>query len=76
MTFRVIPENANRAIELETGGVDIALSLAPNDGTRLQDNPDVRVIVYSSLSTTGIQLNTSAEPFNDVRVRQALNYAC
>ena len=58
MTFRVIPENANRAIELETGGVDIALSLAPNDGTRLQDNPDVRVIVYSSLSTTGIQLNT------------------
>ncbi len=76
MTFRVIPENANRAIELETGGVDIALSLAPNDGTRLQDNPDVKVLVYASLSTTGIQMNTSVEPFNDVRVRQALNYAC
>lgn len=76
MTFRVIPENANRAIELETGGVDIALSLAPNDGTRLKDDPNVKVLVYASLSTTGIQMNTSVEPFNDVRVRQALNYAC
>lgn len=76
LIFRAIPENANRAIEVETGGVDIAMSLAPNDGTRLKDNPDVNVVVYSGLSTTGIQMNTTAKPFDDVRVRQALNYAC
>lgn len=76
LIFRAIPENANRAIEVETGGVDIALSLAPNDGTRLKDNPDVNVVIYSGLSTTGIQINTTAKPFDDVRVRQALNYAC
>lgn len=76
LTMRAIVENANRAIEVETGGVDIALSLAPNDGTRLKDTPDVNVFVYESVTTSGMQINTTAEPFTDVRVRQALNYAC
>ena len=35
ITFRVITEGANRAIELETGGVDVALDILPGDVERI-----------------------------------------
>ncbi len=75
LVFRPIVEGTVRAIELEAGGIDIAYSLEPRDYLRLQDTPRVVVDEIETLSTAYIGFNAQKEPFDDVRVRQAINYA-
>jgi peptide/nickel transport system substrate-binding protein len=74
-TARIIVESSSRSIELETGGVDIAMELAFSDWDRIDSNPDTVLISGESQSSTFILLNNSMKPFDDIRVRQALAYA-
>lgn len=73
--IRNIPENTNRAIELETGGAHIAFGIAPIDISRIEGNTDLRMIRSPNFSTTYVGFNAAKAPFDDVRVRQAINYA-
>lgn len=75
LVFRAIPDNSVRTIELETGAIDIAFDIQPSDVARVGDNPDLTLYRDSNLSTNYIGFNLEKEPFDDVRVRQAINYA-
>lgn len=72
LTFRVITEAANRAIELETGGVDIIYDVASSDATRLADNSKVKVIQGPGYKFSYITMNMSLKPYDDIRIREAL----
>ncbi len=73
---RFITEDNSRAIELETGGVDIALHIPGKDVEALNNNPDTQAIVNTGFSYTYIAMNTQDfDVFKDVRVRQALAMA-
>lgn len=73
--IRIIPEGTNRVIELESGGVDIALDVTTNDVKRVQDNKDLQLIRVIDNSVTFLGFNCGKKPFDDVRVRQAFSYA-
>lgn len=75
IVMRFISEVANRAIEVEVGGVDIAYDISPNDIGRLEDNKDVVVQRTPNLATTYIAFNCEKEMFKDKRVRQAVGHA-
>jgi len=75
ITMRFISEAANRAIEVEVGGVDIAYDISANDIERLEENPDVEALRNMGLSTTYIGFNCQKEPFTDKKVRQAVAHA-
>lgn len=77
IVFRPIIEGTVRAIELEAGGIDIAYALEPRDYLRLvqENNPRVVVDEIETLSTNYIGFNAQKAPFDDVRVRQAINHA-
>ncbi len=75
LTFRTVEEITVRAIEVETGGVDIAFDVPPVDVERLEEDPAVNIIQSETLSTTYLGFNADQEPFDDVRVRQAINHA-
>jgi len=75
IVFRAIPDAALRASELEAGAIDIAYALAPVDALRLRDNVDVTMAEIETLSTAYIGFNAQRAPFDDVRVRQAINHA-
>jgi peptide/nickel transport system substrate-binding protein len=75
LVFRNIADNTTRTIELESGGVDIAYDVQPTDVTRVEENADLTLLRDINLSTTYIGFNANKEPYDDVKVRQAINYA-
>jgi peptide/nickel transport system substrate-binding protein len=74
VTIRNLADNTTRTIELESGGVDIAYDIAPNDISRVEGNGDLVLLRDINLSTSYVGFNAAKAPFNDVRVRQAINY--
>jgi peptide/nickel transport system substrate-binding protein len=60
--------------ELEAGTVDV-ISVALDDMERLGENPDLTLISIPSPSLDTISVNLDREFFQDVRVRQAMQYA-
>jgi peptide/nickel transport system substrate-binding protein len=75
VVFRVIPEVSSRIAELETGGIDIADLIPPDQVDRVQSigTADVRSVQTGSRAYLVYRSDTA--PFTDARVRQALNYA-
>lgn len=75
ITWRVIPDDGARVAAVEAGNVHIAKRVPPLEIERLRANRALRVTVVPSLRTIYIGFNVTKPPFNDRRVRQALNYA-
>jgi peptide/nickel transport system substrate-binding protein len=71
--FRPIPEAATRIAALETGGVDIIVSVPPEYINQVGRGVEIATIPGTRAFFLG--MNVNVEPFNDVRVRQAMNYA-
>lgn len=75
LSIRPISDPGNRLIELETGSVDIAIRIPGAERQGIADNDNLELVHDQSFSTQYIGFNLNKEPFNDVRVRQAINYA-
>jgi peptide/nickel transport system substrate-binding protein len=75
VVMRSIPEAATRAIALETGEVQLATPITPEQMSRLQTNPSIKLASRATTLNLMFGLNNTKKPFDDVRVRQALNYA-
>lgn len=73
--FRAISEGSTRAIEVETGAVDIAYDLEPADYFRMQAEDKVQLMRDATLSTAYIGFNFRQEPYDKLEVRQAINHA-
>jgi peptide/nickel transport system substrate-binding protein len=75
VTFRVIPDASTRVAALLIGVVDIVQSVPLDMIANLEGNPDLQLKTAPGTQPKWIELNVSRSPFDDVRVRQALNYA-
>jgi peptide/nickel transport system substrate-binding protein len=73
--FRVIPEASTRAAALLAGEVQIVQSVPSDLVSRLKANDNVAVKTAPGTQPKWVELNVNRPPFDDVRVRQALNYA-
>ena len=75
LIFNFIPEESARIIALETGEADAIMAVPPSEVARLQQNPEIEVVTQTSVRNIYIGFNHVREPFTDVRVRRAMNYA-
>lgn len=73
--FKVISEDGNRYIEVETGGADICYNLSGVDIAAAEANSDVQLFREYTMDNCYLSFNQREEPFTDVRVRQAIAYA-
>ncbi len=71
----VIPSAANLLLQLQNGAVDVAMGLSSRDIRYLSTKPGIDVISSPSQNVVQLPMLTTAPPFDDVRVRQALAYA-
>jgi peptide/nickel transport system substrate-binding protein len=73
--FRVIPEASTRVAALLAGEVDIIQSVPSDLVANLEADEDIQVKTAPGTQPKWLELNVNQAPFDDVRVRQALNYA-
>jgi peptide/nickel transport system substrate-binding protein len=74
VVFRAIPEASTRVAALLAGEVHIIQAVPLDMIDTLDANPDVQVKTAPGTQPKWIELNVNKPPFDDVRVRQALNY--
>ncbi len=75
LIMKVIPEAAQRTIALETGEIDLAYDIQPNDLARVAEHEDLFLHDIASYTTFYMSMNMNKAPFDNVLVREAVNHA-
>lgn len=73
--FREVPTSATRASLLQGGAVDIAQYLQPLEIIKLRGQKGVSVDSVAASFMIWLELNSKIAPFDNVKVRQAMNFA-
>ncbi|ANS75533.1 peptide ABC transporter substrate-binding protein [Paenibacillus yonginensis] len=72
---RSIPDNSARFNALQNGEIDLMEDVNPDDLTLLEANTSLQKIERPPFNVAYIGFNTKKKPFDDPKVRVALNYA-
>lgn len=75
LTFVIIPESGSMMAELESGGINITTPVDMAMMDRVQNSDSTEFVEAESLRTNYLGFNTEQEPFDDVKVRQAIDFA-
>lgn len=75
LIFKPISEAQTRLAELEAGNIDLIVNVPPDDLERLKGDSNLQVIEQAGMHVWWTAFNTQKEPFNNQKVRQAVNYA-
>ncbi|TWT02456.1 ABC transporter substrate-binding protein [Planomicrobium sp. CPCC 101079] len=73
--FQVIPENSARLNALQTGEIDILDGMNATDTDMVEETQGLELLKRPSFNIGYMALNTEKEPFDDPKVRQAINMA-
>ena len=76
IVYRVIPEELTSVVEFELGNLDV-ITIPAADYDHFRDDPKWKGLVSATdgINTYYLGMNCSRPPFNDPRVRRAMNYA-
>ncbi len=75
VVFQMMPEPSTRIAALLAGEVHVIQAVPPDLVELISSVPGVSVHTALGTRSYQIELNNATAPFNDVRVRQAFNYA-
>lgn len=75
IVFDVQPDARQRLIDLESGSVDLAMAILPDEQSFVELHPDLVLHHAPSNDVSYLAFNTQHPPFDDPRVRRAASYA-
>jgi peptide/nickel transport system substrate-binding protein len=75
LVFAVIRDARQRLVSLEGGAIDVAENLAPEDLQFVALHPDLELHRTPGMNVGYLAMNVEHAPFDDIRVRLAINYA-
>ncbi|CAG9252170.1 glutathione ABC transporter substrate-binding protein GsiB [Paraburkholderia caribensis] len=73
--WKPVVDNNTRAALVRTGEADFAFRIPFEQATALQSESKVDIIATPSIINRYVSLNTTKKPFDNPKVREALNYA-
>lgn len=73
--FRSIPDNSARLNALLSGEIDLADGITPSDAPTVEGDENLQLFERPSMNVGYLGLTTTREPFDDPKVRQAMNHA-
>lgn len=75
LVFSITPDQATREARLEAGECDVIPYPNPANIAKLKANPDLQVLEQEGLNVGYLAMNVQKPPFDNVKVRQAINMA-
>ncbi len=75
LIVRTIPDNDVRLLALINGEVHLAYGIAFSQFATVEANDKLELLTAPSLGISVMSMNMDKEPFDDLRVRRAVNYA-
>jgi peptide/nickel transport system substrate-binding protein len=72
LVFRWATEGAARLLELQSGTVDMITNISPDDFDVVRNDADLQLLPVANPNTFYLAMTNTFEPFDDVRVRQAI----
>ncbi len=75
VVVKTVREDSARVLMLEAGDADLILNIPPEDIPRLRKDPRFAIDSIATARALYVVINVKKKPFDDVRVRQALNLA-
>lgn len=75
LTFRIIPEDTTRILELQSGGIHIVPVVPANEAQNLEGSSDVQIIQGESGSTTYLGMNLRKDLLENKPPRVAIMHA-
>jgi peptide/nickel transport system substrate-binding protein len=75
VTLTYVSEGATRAMMLQSGDSDMSRGIPYPDVSTIVSDSDLDIATKETLRLYFLFVNTEKEPLNDIRVRQAINYA-
>lgn len=75
VVFRVIGDESARVSALRAGEIDIAAMIPVHEIPALEKDPNIEVMSVMGTRSYFLELNVNKPPFDDIRVRRAMNYA-
>ncbi len=73
--FKVIPDAQTALLQMKQGQVQILADVSSQIIPAIKSDAHLKLVTQPGLTVNGIALPTDTKPFDDARVRQALNYA-
>ncbi len=73
--FKMVPEPATRIAGLKAGELGIVQAIPPDLIASLEADENIVVKYVEGTRNYALELNNAKPPFDDIRVRKALNYA-
>lgn len=75
VVFRSLPDNSARLNALLSGEIDLADGITPADSATVEGDDNLQLFERPSMNVGYLGLTITREPFDDPKVRQAMNYA-
>ena len=75
VVVKTVKEDSARVLMLESGDADLIINITPEDIPRLRKDPRFVIESIPTARALFITINVKKKPFDDVRVRRALNHA-
>ncbi|QOK96910.1 glutathione ABC transporter substrate-binding protein GsiB [Ralstonia pseudosolanacearum] len=75
ITWKPVVDNNTRAAVMQTGEADFAFNIPFEQAAVLKGSPKVDLIAAPSIIQRYLSFNTQVKPFDNPKVRQAVNYA-
>jgi len=75
VVFRTIPDARQRLVAVEGGTIDVAYAVLPEELQYVALHPDLRIHRADVENVAYLAMNNTRPPWNDLRVRRAVNHA-